>query len=164
MGKSWSILWDHCSFLLGLCVHRLLFVPSKSLFLQSCVGSGGSMVGLMVTSSKKAYSNSQVCCTQIPCPATEIACKWGLFPSSEKAMVPHPITLAWKIHGWRSLVGCSPWVAKSWTCLSNFIFTFYFHALENEMATHSSILAWRIPGMAEPGGLPSMGSHKVGHN
>ena len=55
-------------------------------------------------------------------------------------------------------------VAKSWTRLSNFTFTFYFHALEKEMATHSSILAWRIPGTKEPGGRPSMGSPRVGHN
>ena len=55
-------------------------------------------------------------------------------------------------------------VAKSWTWLSDFTFTFHFHALEKEMATHSSVLAWRIPGTAEPGGLPSMGSHRVGHD
>ena len=55
-------------------------------------------------------------------------------------------------------------VAKSQTGLSDFTFTFHFHALEKEMATHSSVLAWRIPGMGEPGGLPSMGSHRVGHN
>ena len=55
-------------------------------------------------------------------------------------------------------------VTKSWTRLSDFTFTFHFHALEKEMATHSSILAWRIPGMGEPGGLPSMGSHRVGHD
>ena len=55
-------------------------------------------------------------------------------------------------------------VAKSQTGLSSFTFTFHFHALEKEMATHSSVLAWRIPGMGEPGGLPSMGSHRVGHN
>ena len=55
-------------------------------------------------------------------------------------------------------------VAKSRTRLSNFTFTSYFHALEKEMATHSSVLAWRIPGTGEPGGLPSMGSHRVGHN
>ena len=48
--------------------------------------------------------------------------------------------------------------------LSNFTFTFHFHALEKEMATHSSVLAWRIPGMGEPGGLPSLGSHRVGHD
>ena len=57
-------------------------------------------------------------------------------------------------------------VAKTWTRLSNFTFTFtfHFHALEKEMATHSSVLAWRIPGTGEPGGLPSMGSHRVGHD
>ena len=55
-------------------------------------------------------------------------------------------------------------VTKSQTRLSNFTFTFHFHALEEEMATHSSILAWRIPGTEEPGGLQSMGSHRVGHN
>ena len=53
-------------------------------------------------------------------------------------------------------------VAKSQTRLSNFTFTFHFHTLEKEMATHSSALAWRIPGMEEPDGLPSMGSHRVG--
>ena len=55
-------------------------------------------------------------------------------------------------------------VAKSRTKLSDFPFTFHFHALEKEMATHSSVLAWRIPGTGEPGGLPSMGSHRVGHD
>ena len=63
---------------------------------------------------------------------------------------------AWKtaIHG----------VAEGWTRLSDFTFTFHFHALEKEMATHSSVLDWRIPGTGEPGGLPSMGSHRVGHD
>ena len=55
-------------------------------------------------------------------------------------------------------------VAKSQTQLSDFIFTFHSLALEKEMATHSRVLAWRLPGMAEPGGLPTMGSHSVGHN
>ena len=55
-------------------------------------------------------------------------------------------------------------VAKSQTRLSDFTFTFLFHALEKEMATHSSVLAWRIPGTGEPGWLPSMGSHRVGHD
>ena len=55
-------------------------------------------------------------------------------------------------------------VAKSQTRLSDFTFSFHFHALEKEMATHSSVLAWRIPGTGEPGGLPSMGSHRVGHD
>ena len=57
-------------------------------------------------------------------------------------------------------------VAKSQTRLSDFTFTFTFHfdALEKEMATHSSVLAWRIPGAGEPGGLPSMGLHRIGHD
>ena len=55
-------------------------------------------------------------------------------------------------------------VAKSRTRLSDFSFIFHFHAVEKEMATHSSVLAWRIPGTGEPGGLPSMGSHRVGHD
>ena len=55
-------------------------------------------------------------------------------------------------------------VTKSWTQLSDFTFTFYFHALDKEMATHSNVLAWRIPGMGEPTGLQSMGSHRVGHD
>ena len=55
-------------------------------------------------------------------------------------------------------------ITKSWTRLSNFIFTFYSHTLEKEMATHSSVLAWRIPGTEEPGGLLSMGLHRVGHD
>ena len=84
---------------------------------------------------------------------------------SEKAMAPHSSTFAWKnpMDGgawWAAVLG----VAKSRTRLSDFPFTFHFHALEKEMATHSSLLAWRIPGMGEPGGLPSMGSHRVGHN
>ena len=83
----------------------------------------------------------------------------------EKAMAPHSSTLAWKnlMDGgawWAAVHG----VAKSWTRLSDFTFTFHFHALEKEMATHSSILAWRIPGTGEPDELPSMGSHRVGHN
>ena len=77
---------------------------------------------------------------------------------------PTPVLLLGKSHGRRSLVGCSPWGSQSRTRLSDFTVTFHFHALEKEMATHSSVLAWRIPGTGEPGGLPSMGSHRVGHD
>ena len=63
--------------------------------------------------------------------------------------------------GWEAAVHG---VAKSRARLSDFTLTFHLHALEKEMATHSSILAWRIPGMGEPGGLPSMGSHRAGHD
>ena len=61
---------------------------------------------------------------------------------------------------WAAVYG----VAKSQTRLNDFTFTFHFHALEKEMTTHFSVLAWRIPGTGEPGGLPSMGSHRVRHN
>ena len=81
-------------------------------------------------------------------------------------MAPHSSTLAWK-----NLMNGGAWqaavhgVAKSWTRLSEFTFTFHFHALEKAMATHSSILARRIPGMGEPGGLPGWWrSHRVRHN
>ena len=82
-----------------------------------------------------------------------------LFPSLSFSMllaafgVPYA---AW----WAAVHG----VAKSQTRLSNFTFAFHFHAVEKEMATHSSVLAWRIPGTREPGGLPSMRSHRVGHD
>ena len=62
---------------------------------------------------------------------------------------------------WRAVVHGIP---KSLTQLRNFTFTFHFHALEKEMATHSSVLAWRIPGMEEPVGLPTIGLHRVGHD
>ena len=62
---------------------------------------------------------------------------------------------------WRAVIHG---VAESRTRLSNFTFTFHFHALEKQMATHSSVLAWRIPGTGEPDGLPSMGSCRVGHD
>ena len=75
-----------------------------------------------------------------------------------------PVLLPGKSHGQRSLVGCSPWGREELDRLSDFMFTFHFHALEKEMATHSSVLAWRIPGMVKPGGLPSMGLHRVGHD
>ena len=80
-------------------------------------------------------------------------------------MAPHSSTLAWKIPwteepGYAAVHG----VVKSRTQLSDFTFTFHFHALEKAMATHSSVLAWRIPGMGEPGVLPSMGSHRLGHD
>ena len=75
---------------------------------------------------------------------------------------PTPVLLPGKSHGWRSPVGCSPWGRSE----SNRTERphFHLHALEKEMTTHSSVLAWRIPGMEEPGGLPSVGSHRVKHD
>jgi len=79
-------------------------------------------------------------------------------------MAPHSSTFAQSpMDGgawWAAVHG----VAKSRTRLSNFTFTFHFHALEKERATHSTVLAWRIPGTGEPGGLPCMGSLRVGHD
>ena len=97
---------------------------------------------------------------------TDLSFLWNcsLFPAWRRKWQPTPVLLPRKSHGWRSLVGCSPWGSLHWTRLSDFSFTFHFHALEKEMATHSSVLAWRIPGVEEPGRLPSMGSHRVGHD
>ena len=79
-----------------------------------------------------------------------------IYIQMEKAMAPHSSTLAWKaaVHG----------VTEGRIPLSDFTLTFHFNALEKEIATHSSVLAWRVPGMGEPGGLPSVGSHRVGHD
>ena len=74
---------------------------------------------------------------------------WVDFSSFQKQII---VRVSYKIY------------AKSRTRLSDFTFTFHFHALEKEMAPHSSVLVWRIPGTGEPGGLPSMGSHRVGHD
>ena len=82
----------------------------------------------------------------------------------EKATSPSPVLLPGKSHGWGAWWAAVHGVAKGWTRLSDFTFTFRFHALEKEMATLSSVLALRIPGMGEPGGLPSMGLHRIGHD
>ena len=80
----------------------------------------------------------------------------------EKAMATHSSILPGKSHGQRNPVGYSPWSHEELDMTEQLHFP--FHALEKEMATHSSILAWRIPGTEELGGLPSMGSHRVGHD
>ena len=88
-----------------------------------------------------------------------------IMAAQRRQLHPTPVLLPGKSRGQRSLVGCTVHrVTSSPIRLSDFTFTFHFHALEKEMATHSSVLAWRIPGTAEPGGLPSMGSHRVGHD
>ena len=86
----------------------------------------------------------------------------GRFPEQEMAI--YSSILAWKSLWTEKPSRLQSWVAKSRTQLSNFTFTFHFHALEKEMTTHSSVLAWRISGTGQPGGLPSMGSHRVGHD
>ena len=76
-------------------------------------------------------------------------------------MATHSSTLVWKIPWTEEPGRLQSMGSRSQTRLSDFTFTFHFHALEKEMEIHSSVLAWRIPGTAEPGGLPSMGSHRV---
>jgi len=80
-------------------------------------------------------------------------------------MATHSSTLAWKIP-WTEEPGRLQSVgSRSWTLfISDFTFTFHFHALEKEMATHSNVLSWTIPGTAQPGGLPSMALHRAGHD
>jgi len=80
--------------------------------------------------------------------------------SETRQWQPTPVLLPGKSHGQRSLVGCSPWGLEELDMTERL----HSHALEKEMATHSSVLAWRISETAEPGGLPSMGSHRVGHD
>ena len=88
------------------------------------------------------------------CPVVMCGCGEGNGSPLQHSCLENPMDGgAW----WAAVHG----VAKSRTRLSDFTFTFHFHALEKEMATHSSVLAWRIPGMGEPGGLPSMGLHRV---
>ena len=92
--------------------------------------------------------------------------KWQLIPAFSPRKSHRPLQYSYlgnptgRGAWWATVHG----VVKSWARLSDFTFTFHFHALEKEMATHSSVLAWRIPGMGEPGGLPSMASHRVGHD
>ena len=86
--------------------------------------------------------------------------QWPFSASVTLYVLDYPVLLPGKSHGWRSLVGCSSWGRKE----SDTTERFHFHALEKEMATHSSVLAWSILRTGEPGGLPSMGSHRVGHD
>ena len=79
-------------------------------------------------------------------------------------MAAHSSTLAWKIPWTKEPGRLQSMGSLSRARLSDFTFTFHFHALEKEMATHSSVLAWRVLEMGEPGGLPSVGSHRVGHD
>ena len=82
---------------------------------------------------------------------------------------PTPVFLPGESQGWGSLVSCHLWAHTESDTTERLqfhfsLFTFHFYALEKETATHSSVPAWRIPGMGEPSGLPSIGSHRVGHN
>ena len=109
-----------------------------------------TVINIMITHFGKALSTQDLACL-------DSSSGEGNGTPLQYSCLENPMDRgAWKaaVHG----------VAEGRTLLSTFTFTFPFHALEKEMATHSSVLAWRIPGTGEPGGLPSMGSHRVGHN
>ena len=89
---------------------------------------------------------------------------FSMYSIGRRQWQPTPVLLPGKSHGWSSLVGCSPWGCYESNTTEGFTFTFHFHALEKEMATHASVLAWRIPGMGEPVGLLSVGLYRVRHN
>ena len=120
---------------------------------------------MSVSSHHQDFPNSQAMNGEAPLkaswdffwPALGLSCREGNGTPLQYSCLENPLDGgAW----WAAVHG----VTKSRTQLSNFTFPFHFHALEKEMATHSSVLAWRIPGTGEPGGLPSMGSHTVGHD
>ena len=98
----------------------------------------------------------------LPFPNPTYAFGFSQFTYQRRQWQPTPVSLPGKSHGQRNLVGYSPWSHEELDMTERL--HFHFHALEKEMATHSSILAWRIPGTEELGGLPSMGSHRVGHD
>ena len=98
----------------------------------------------------------EVCCLISKCLETSQLSFW------RRKWQPTPVLLPGKSHRRRSLVRCSPQGRKESDTAERL--HFHFHALEKEMVTHSSVLAWRLPGMGEPGGLPSLGSRRVGHN
>ena len=89
--------------------------------------------------------------------------RWNIFQLARR-WCPTPVLLPGKFHGRRSLVGCSPWGRKESDTTERLPFHSSLSCIGEGIATHSSVLAWRIPGMGEPDGLPSMGSHRVGHD
>ena len=130
-------------------------------------GGGGGRRGSFITRGKDTSEGALV-------PGQPAKSSPGVIPSFSAWYTCHLLLfgMGWDlmlVRGIYPMDGGAWWaavhgVAKSWTRLSDFTLTFHFHALEKEMATHSSVLAWRIPGTGEPGGLPSMGSHRVGHD
>ena len=126
-------------------------------------------MGSWVYSPRVRYDWATNTHTHLIIPTQHLVFSWAITLPMEKAMAPNSSTLAWKIPrteepGRLQSMG-SRRVRHDWaTSLSLFTFTFHFHALEKEMATHSSVLAWRIPGTGEPGGLPSLGSHRIRHD
>ena len=184
-GLVWvSLLWSDCSFLLGPGAYKVLFVPSKNLFPQSCVSSGSSMVGLMETSFNRAYVTPRSAAPRAP----------ALRQAPADLYLPRRHSNTQK-QVWLSLCGVFWWPQDFvWALqaslagmgfdskcdfttstfflvllLCPWIWGFFFwcdptFSSEKAMAPHSSTLAWKIPWTEEPGGLQSMGSLRVGHD
>ena len=127
---------------------------------MDCSPPGSSVHGIFQAKAGKGLRISL--CSVLHGPQLESGFQ-GLMPHMffwRRQWHPTPILLPGKFHGWRSLEGCSRWGHLG----SDTTERLHFHALEKEMATHSSVLAWRTPGTGKPGRLPSLGSHRVGHD
>ena len=164
-----SVLVESTVIDIQLLSHVPLFAILWSAALQASLSFtvSQSLLKLMSTKLVRPSNHLILCCSILFLPS--IFPRIRVFSSelalgTEKAMAPHSSTLAWKI-SWMEELGRlqSMRLLKSRTQLSDFTFTFHFHAWEKEMAIHSGVLPWRIPGKGEPGGLLSMGSHRVGH-
>ena len=131
----------------------VLSVTEIKICLKNAAKGGDFLWKILCTSENAKYKQDQ----------RYIWMKYAVY--GRRQWHPTPVLLPGNSHGQRSLVSyIVHGVAMSRTRLNDFTFTFNFHALEKEMATHSGVLAWRFPGMGEPGGLPSLGSHRVGHD
>ena len=140
--QRWSTGWRRCGYLFG---SRRKTCRKSTLTLLKAIRSYVT-VNLLMGNASQLNLNSHI-----------VVGREGNGTPLQYSCLETPIDGgAW----WAAVHG----VARSRTRLSNFTFTFHFHVLEKETATHSSVLAWRIPGMGEPGGLPSVGSHRVGHD
>jgi len=173
---SVSVLWQYCTVLITI---ALKYTLNQEVSLQFCSSfsrllwlfgvfcgpihvsgfffffiSVKKVIGVLVTLLR--YDSHTIKFTHLKCTIWWLFGKGNGNPLQYSCLENPTGGGAW----WAAVLG----VAGSRTRLSDFTFTFHFHALEKEMATHSSVLAWRVPGMGEPGGLPSVGSHRVGHD
>ena len=153
-GCGWRKLGMSSHVPLGL-YHICSELLSASATLALWMGPNGMQPRIFTGNFLEDISPSPACGLQV-----HSFWEWLYCFSGEGDGSPLQYCLQFRRPWWAAVHG----VAKSRTRLSDFTFTFHFRALEKEMATHSSVLAWRIPGMGEPGGLPSMGLHRVGHN
>ena len=142
---------------LSVCIYlRLICIVVGQKPTQNCKAI---ILQLKIRKKKKKSHNLNKSCSKL-----KILTYYPLVETTGEGSGTRSRTLAWKYPRTEEPGGLQSTGSLSWTQLSDFTFTFHFHALAKEMAIHSSVLAWRIPGMGDPGGLPSMGSHRVGHD